>query len=437
MAGIFYICTMNNLISITAVKTNEKVESQIVSLHPDNILQAYEAAGGVAIRYDGDTAYPTIYLVADTLDNVKALILAQAPDDLIEIANTYLGANPNKISRMLIFRQRIISAKVASNGSEIRYDDKRTTATLIKTTTTVQDIKTVIGGGSLTVAINDTFTVADQAARLATGAAKGDVAVQTDTQESYILKQTPATNNANWVQLLFPASVTSVQGLTGAVTIPLASTSQEGVVKIAAYPGGLRDNGLGALETDPNVVPRLVNGQIPAQYLPNSGSGTRHQIRIGRITINHTTGSASGFAGTPAGTLAANNFLFANKRMKLHKIVTHTNILQSNLVGSGPNGFIEIGARYKFPPNVNVSTTTLNVQIQKPDPDFPEIMTPNVKEIYYSLGELSNNLVFHDEDLTPLELPEMEGMYYVNIGLNSGMATKAYFFDVHLEVEYL
>jgi hypothetical protein len=62
--------------------------------------------------------------------------------------------------------------------------------------------------------------VANEAARLAwSGAVVGSVAVQTDTAESYILSALPAATAGNWIKLLFPASVVSVAGKTGAVSL--------------------------------------------------------------------------------------------------------------------------------------------------------------------------------------------------------------------------
>lgn len=69
------------------------------------------------------------------------------------------------------------------------------------------------------VPINNTFVVADEPSRLALPADIGDVAVQTDTQESYILQSKPASTKSNWVLLLFPASVVSVNGQTGVVNL--------------------------------------------------------------------------------------------------------------------------------------------------------------------------------------------------------------------------
>ena len=73
------------------------------------------------------------------------------------------------------------------------------------------------------LAISHTFVVANQAARLAlTTAEIGDIAVQTDTSETYILEGSDPTNNADWVQLLFPPDIIdSVNGQTGTVVLGL------------------------------------------------------------------------------------------------------------------------------------------------------------------------------------------------------------------------
>lgn len=70
------------------------------------------------------------------------------------------------------------------------------------------------------IAITDTFVVASQAAMLALTAQVGDVAVRTDIQENFILQSEPASTLGNWIQLETPpGGVTSVDGLTGAVSL--------------------------------------------------------------------------------------------------------------------------------------------------------------------------------------------------------------------------
>ena len=77
------------------------------------------------------------------------------------------------------------------------------------------------------IAITDTFVVDSQSAMLVLGAQQGDVAVRTDVNKTFILKVAPATTLANWVELETPTdAVTSVNGLTGAVTLTTSEVAE-------------------------------------------------------------------------------------------------------------------------------------------------------------------------------------------------------------------
>ena len=70
------------------------------------------------------------------------------------------------------------------------------------------------------IAITDTFAVASQGAMLALTAERGDIAVRTDLNKSFVLAAEPATTLGNWVELRTPTdAVLSVAGKTGAVTL--------------------------------------------------------------------------------------------------------------------------------------------------------------------------------------------------------------------------
>ncbi len=70
------------------------------------------------------------------------------------------------------------------------------------------------------VAITDTSVVNSQAAMLALVAERGDVAVRTDLNKSFILRLEPASVLANWQEILTPTdAVLSVNGKTGSVTV--------------------------------------------------------------------------------------------------------------------------------------------------------------------------------------------------------------------------
>jgi hypothetical protein len=90
----------------------------------------------------------------------------------------------------------------------------------------VGNVPMVEAGGTLNPAIvpavstgRPPYVVASQAAMLAVaGAQVGDIANRTDLGTSFMLQALPASTLANWVQLAVPGVVTSVLGLTGAVT---------------------------------------------------------------------------------------------------------------------------------------------------------------------------------------------------------------------------
>lgn len=70
------------------------------------------------------------------------------------------------------------------------------------------------------VATTEVYVVANQAAMLALTAQPGDMAIRSDTSETYILQNAPATVLGNWVQLPVPTvPVLSVNTKTGSVVL--------------------------------------------------------------------------------------------------------------------------------------------------------------------------------------------------------------------------
>lgn len=71
----------------------------------------------------------------------------------------------------------------------------------------------------------------------------GDVAVRTDLGKSFILKATPATQLANWQEILTPESpVQSVNGKTGTVTLTASDVGAEPVLNNKSAKGAVVDN---------------------------------------------------------------------------------------------------------------------------------------------------------------------------------------------------
>lgn len=77
------------------------------------------------------------------------------------------------------------------------------------------------------IAISESHTVASEHEMLALAAQVGDIAIRTDGTGTWILKQTPASTLANWVQLKSPTdAATSVNGKTGNVTLTTSDIAE-------------------------------------------------------------------------------------------------------------------------------------------------------------------------------------------------------------------
>ena len=99
--------------------------------------------------------------------------------------------------------------------------------------TAVGNVVEVLAGGKIdesilpALAITEVFEVANQAAMLALICQRGDVAIRSDENKSYILSQTPASTLANWKLLRTPTDlVLSVNGKTGAVVLTTSDISE-------------------------------------------------------------------------------------------------------------------------------------------------------------------------------------------------------------------
>jgi hypothetical protein len=90
----------------------------------------------------------------------------------------------------------------------------------VATTGSAADLTGVLPSSALPpLAISDTFPVASQAAMLALTAQRGDIAIRTDINRSFILTADAPATLTNWTQLTAGGDVLSVAGKTGAVAL--------------------------------------------------------------------------------------------------------------------------------------------------------------------------------------------------------------------------
>jgi hypothetical protein len=123
------------------------------------------------------------------------------------------------------------------------------------------------------IAINNTWPVTSQAAMLALSAARGDLAIRTDTTnptQVYILTAADPTVLGNWVQVDFGA-VSAVNGQIGTVVLSAANVGAVPTGRQVNTTGGL--SGGGALTSDLTLSPAY-----------GTGAGTVAQGNDARIT---------------------------------------------------------------------------------------------------------------------------------------------------------
>jgi hypothetical protein len=148
---------------------------------------------------------------------------------------------------------------------------------------------------SPTLVITDTFVVASQAAMLALSTAeKGDVAVRTDINKTFILKANPYSTLANWQELLTPTdAVQSVNGQTGTVVLTTTDVA-EGTNQYFtnARARGALTAGTGISY---NSTTGVITNSSPDQTVSITGSGT---TSVTGTYPNFTVSSADQYVGT-------------------------------------------------------------------------------------------------------------------------------------------
>lgn len=145
------------------------------------------------------------------------------------------------------------------------------------------------------LAITEAFPVDSQAEMLALTAQKGDVAIRSDLNKTFILSAAPASTLGNWLELKTPTdAVTSVNGQTGVVTISAASVALSVLSKSSSY-----------TFTDSNdVISASTASIVITLHDASTAFAKRYTIRNGSSgNISFATTSSQTVNGSTTGTL--------------------------------------------------------------------------------------------------------------------------------------
>lgn len=150
------------------------------------------------------------------------------------------------------------------------------------------------------LALVDVYTVNSETAMLALDAQQGDVAIRTDESKTYILSKEPASTLANWIELLFPVSVVSVNGKTGIVILTGDDINVD-VGTSAEDPQVVTLNE--ALKSIINAINKLSSVVQTSRHILNISSNNSYEIDLSslvssgyqlRITAFSATNNADG-----------------------------------------------------------------------------------------------------------------------------------------------
>lgn len=123
------------------------------------------------------------------------------------------------------------------------------------------------------IAITTPYAVEDEAGMLALDAQTGDIAIRSDISKTYILRQSPASELDNWLELLTPTdAVSSVNGQTGVVTLDKDDLGLDNVDNTADMDKPVSTETQVALDAKAPLESPALTGE-PTAPTPGDGAG--------------------------------------------------------------------------------------------------------------------------------------------------------------------
>jgi hypothetical protein len=245
--------------------THTHIAAQITDLSEaidDRISGLLVAGSGISFAYDDTANTFTITSTGGSSSNAFGtvsvsgqgdVIADAAPDILTLVAGSNITITTTPGSDSITFAVSGLTTANVAEGSNLYYTNARVLAvaapishthTLAQITdagtaasktagNAVGNVPLVESGGKInasilpSIAITDTFPVASQAAMLALTAETGDIAVRTDTNQTFILRGANPATLTDWELLRTPTDlVTSVNGLQGVVTLTTSNITE-------------------------------------------------------------------------------------------------------------------------------------------------------------------------------------------------------------------
>ena len=221
------------------------------------------------------------------------------------------------------------------------------------------------------VAITDTCVIDTEEEMLALSAQKGDIAIRSDLNKSYVLQTTPASTLANWKELLTPTdTVLSVNGQTG--TVELTASDVKALPSSTKYAASSEVGGAAtsANKVNSNLIVKLNSGATEDTNLFTFNGSAAKTINItpsaiGAAPSSHgthvTADTVKSALGTGSGT---SKYLREDGTWQIPPDTHYTNYLQIKGNGTEAVKFTQnTDKTLNFKPGTNVSISATSGEI--------------------------------------------------------------------------
>lgn len=180
-----------------------------------------------------------------------------------------------------------VRTAIGAGTSNLAIGTTGTTAMAGNTTFSFSQITGTIGTAQLPpLAINKVDVVASQAAMLALTAERGDMAIRTDTGQTFVLATDSPATLADWKEIIAAGQVTSVAGRTGAVTLAKADVGLSNVDNTSDVNKPVSS----ATQTALNAKePTIAAGTVGQYYRGDKTWATNDKASVGLANVDNTS----------------------------------------------------------------------------------------------------------------------------------------------------
>ena len=217
----------------------------------------------LAWPWPGTDVVEGAYEVQQTPDGARVLERMRQLLTTLEASTNVTGPGSSINNHVALFD--------GTSGTALKDGGALGTAAFVDTGTTSGKVPVLDGSGKLdtavlpALAISEPFVVANQVAMLALTAQKGDVAIRSDLNKTFILATNSPSTLADWKEMLTPTDlVLAVAGLTGTIS----AAALKAALSIAAGDvSGVLAQGRTAMHIPASsITPRVTNGPGVSTY---------------------------------------------------------------------------------------------------------------------------------------------------------------------------